>query len=446
MGDTLTMIGLIILGLSILVTIHELGHFMTARWFGMRVEIFSLFFPPKIFGIKRGETEYQIGAIPLGGFVKISGMIDESMDKEHLKKEPESYEFRSKPAWQRLIVMCGGVIMNVILGILIFFIVKWVSGDVMLPMSAVKNGIFVEEGSVAAELNFKSGDKLIMFNGDTIKYLDEVNNPSILLADGSYFDVDRGGKMVRIDIPDDFLDKFTERPDSEKVIFQYHFESRILVDSSDKEIPSNAFDAGLRTGDLVTKFDSTEIIDWNSMTDYLQGKKNTEVSVTVDRDGKELVFSVKTDTAGHIGVRPDFERFYEIKKYNFFQALGKGTQQAFVSVYTTIQGLGKVITGKADFSKSISGPVKIAQIYGKGFDKKGWKFFWELTGMLSMILAFMNILPIPALDGGHVIFILIEMISGREPNPKVKIIAQQIGMVLLLLLIGFIILNDILNW
>ena len=446
MGETLTMIGLIILGLSILVTIHELGHFMTARWFGMRVEVFSLFFPPKIFGVKKGDTEYQLGAIPLGGYVKISGMIDESMDKEHLKTEPKEYEFRSKKAWQRLIVMLGGVIMNVVLGILIFFVIKFIYGDILIPVTAMTNGIRVEEGSVSEELGFRNGDKLIAFMGDSIRYLDEVNDPKVLLSDGAYFDIEREGKNLRIDIPGDYLNKFTERPDSQKIIFEFRPEPRVWPDTSNATIPRNAWDAGIRQGDLVKRIDSTEIREWADMVKTLESRKNRDLTIAVDRGGNLLTFNVKTDAEGHIGVRPDMERLYEIKNYNLFEALGEGTREAFVSVYTTIQGLGKVITGQADFSKSISGPVKIAQIYGKGFDKKGWLWFWQLTGMLSMVLAFMNVLPIPALDGGHVIFILVEMITGREPNPKVRIIAQQIGMVLLLLLIGFIILNDILNW
>ena len=215
-------VGLVLLGITLLVTIHELGHFLTAKWFGMRVEAFSIGFPPQLFSVKRGETDYQIGATPLGGYVKISGIIDESMDTQHIEEEPQPWEFRAKPVWQRLIVMTGGVIMNVLLGIFIFSMLSFAFGEKFTPMEELKNGVavrksvktenkcgdVVEKTTLGYYLGFRTGDKLLSYKGQSYPYFEDYNSPALLIEEDAYFEVEREGKTVRLDVPPKVLDKF----------------------------------------------------------------------------------------------------------------------------------------------------------------------------------------------------------------------------------------------
>ncbi|MDX2246678.1 MAG: RIP metalloprotease RseP [Bacteroidia bacterium] len=469
--DILGAIGLVLVGITILVTIHELGHFLTAKAFGMRVETFSIGFPPKIFSFQKGDTEYQIGATPLGGYVKISGIIDESLDTEHINEAPKPYEFRAKPVWQRLIVMTGGVIMNVILGVFIFSMMKWQFGEERLPMSEVKYGIEVNEPwyeksedgkdsvkkqSLGYFLGFRTGDELVSFKGQQLPYFNDYINQQNLLEDDAYYEVKRGGELVKISIPGYVQNYFNSDTISSVNDFIYPAippiisvtdSMNISTDETKKEIlASPAFAAGLRSGDMILKLDSTDVRLFSEITRYVKGKKNHPISVVAERDGEVLTFLVTTTAKGLLGVsRAPIDSVFqsEVKTFGFFGAFIPGTRDAFTFLSANVKGIRNFSKEGVEPGKSIMGPFQIAYVYLQAFKNGGVKAFLTLTGMLSMVLAFVNILPIPALDGGHVVFLLIEAITRKEPSAKIRIISQQIGMVLILSLMLLIIFNDI---
>lgn len=473
--DVYAAIGLVLVGITILVTIHELGHFLTAKAFGMRVETFSIGFPPRIFGFKRGDTEYQVGATPLGGYVKISGIIDESLDTAHLNKEPEPYEFRAKPVWQRLIVMTGGVIMNVILGIFIFSMMKFNYGDQFLPMSEVRYGIEVrepfykqiEEGkeeetkkdSVKVHplgylLGFRSGDELVSFMGEQFPYFEDYISQRNLLENDAYYEVKRNGEKVVISVPGNVQNFFNSDTITDVGDFIYPAIPALVnvPDSMDLDrdpetpsIASPAYTSGLRPGDRIVMIDSQKVELFSDISKSLEGRKNDTVEVVVDRKGTQMAYTIGIGKEGILGVRPmDIDSIFalETKTYSFFQSFKVGTKDAFSFLSANVQGIRNLGRKGVDASKSVMGPIQIAYVYLVAFKNGGVRSFLNLTAMLSMILAFVNILPIPALDGGHVVFLLIEAITRKEPSPKIRIISQQIGMVLILGLMLLIIFND----
>ncbi|TAE48226.1 MAG: hypothetical protein EAZ89_15565, partial [Bacteroidetes bacterium] len=279
--DIYRAIVLLLAGLTILVTIHELGHFLTAKAFGMRVETFSIGFPPTLFSWKKGETDYQIGATPLGGYVKITGIIDESLDTDYLKSEPKPWEFRSKPIWQRIIVMTGGVIMNVLLGILIFSSMKLAFGEVRIPMSEVKYGIEVPSSrpSLGSIVGFQTRDTLVSFMGQSFTYLEEYANMENLLENGAYFEVMRQGQKVRLDVPIAIQNQFSN--DSiDGQLFLPNVPAKIRVADSTNGGPGPAFAAGLRSGDQIIRLDSVPVFLFSDLRAYMSGKKLTPVEVT----------------------------------------------------------------------------------------------------------------------------------------------------------------------
>lgn len=440
MNDILLYTGLLILSLSILVFWHELGHYLPAKWFGMKVEKFYLFFdwPRKLFSKQVGETEYGVGLLPLGGYVKIAGMIDESLDKEQLAKEPESWEYRSKPAWQKLIVMTGGVIMNVILGVFIFSMVKYTQGEERLPMESLPAGIFVPDSSVSQELGFKTGDRIFSFSGAPIRYFEDIAHPGILLNDQVWFEVDRGGETLRIEVPGDLIDQFANKGKAAGMLFYPNAENWVVVDST---MP--AAKAGIQNGDRVIEVEGKSVQYFEEIRAEIKNRQDDSLNVVWLRGTDTLRATAVLGTEGLLGLAPE-DRFKREKiEYGFFGAFVPGTRAAFGVIFDTFKGFRKIFKGEVSASNSVAGPVRIAGMIGVNFQRDGWLGFWLLTGMLSMALAFMNILPIPALDGGHVVFLLIEMIIRREPSLKVRMIAQQAGMVLLLALMAFVIFNDI---
>lgn len=456
--ETVITILVFLLGLSVLIVIHELGHYWAARIFGIRVEQFALFWGKKLVGFKRGDTEWRINAIPIGGYVKISGMLDESLDEEQVQGDPEPWEFRSKPIWQRLIVMFGGVIMNVVLGVIIFVGLKYAYGDKFMYNENLSWGIHVTEGTPAADLGFKTGDKLVSYNGEPIEIFDHVSDPNILMDGEINFVVDRNGKQVSISIPDDFINDFVDYEPEKRGggLFVPAIEPILMVPDSNKlkEDMSNgspeytilAWKNGLRTRDKVLMVDSTKVNYYHEFQALVKDKPEQTMEVIVSRDGKQIPFQITTDTASVIGVRPYFDTLYTSLDYSLMEAIPVGARAAWnEGVVRNLQGLGKLFSGKVNPQKSLSGPVKIAKMYGKVFDSTGWRGFWAITGLLSMVLAIMNLLPIPVLDGGQILILSIEGIMGREIPAKPKMWILQISFWLVIGLMLLIVLNDIIS-
>jgi len=431
----------ILLSLSFLVAVHEMGHLLAAKYFGMRVEQFSIGFPPKIWSFKKGETEYAISAIPLGGFVKISGMIDESLDTETMKQEPQPWEFRSKPAWQRMIVMLGGIIVNVIVGIIIFVSLTFFVGDEYIPLSEVnKNGgIYALE--YAEKIGLKTGDQIVKVNGQTFEDFSQIAKPDVLLTQNAHYTVLRDGKELDIPIPANFI----EQVNTKEAAMNFVSYRPLAVVGKLGEGNTIAKRIGLLSGDQFIQINRTHVTYYDEVIKEVKASRGSDsISFQIKRGNEILSFQefFKNDSAIGFGVKPwDDSRLATIK-YGFGESIKVGSARAFGVVFVQLKAFKKIFKGELSFRKSLSGPIGIAKAYGGTWD---WYRFWSLTGLLSMVLAFMNLLPIPALDGGHVAFLSYEMISRRKPSDKFLENAQKVGMVLLLALMVFIFSNDILN-
>uniref|UniRef100_UPI00404999C7 RIP metalloprotease RseP n=1 Tax=Fulvivirga sp. TaxID=1931237 RepID=UPI00404999C7 len=432
--EGLIMAGQLILGLTILVGLHEMGHLLAAKAFGMRVEKFSIGFPPKIWGFQYGETEYSIGAIPLGGFVKITGMVDESLDLKNLSAEPEPWEFRAKPAWQRLIVMMGGIVVNVITGILIFVVLNYQNGESYITKDEVnKYGIVAYR--LGQELGFETGDKIIKINGNDFEKFNEVRSPEVLLSNDGFYTVDRNGQNIDIKIPSDFLDKFSDKnAASEFIDIRFPFSVGKISPGSNAEI------GGLQVGDVFVSVNGSPIQFFDEFKSLLENLKGETIEARVARDGTQVMLKLDVSEEGAIGFYPSQNLNFAHNEFTFGESINKGTEQAFGVVWVNLKAFGKMFSGDVDPRKSLSGPIGIAQIFGGTWD---WANFWRITGLISMVLAFMNFLPIPALDGGHVVFLTYEIVSGRKPSDKFLENSQKVGMVLLLGLMVFAVFNDI---
>ncbi len=429
--EILVMVGQLILGLSILVGLHEWGHLITAKMFGMRVEKYFIGFPPKIWSIQRGETEYGVGAIPLGGFVKISGMVDESLDTKNLTAEPEPWEFRAKPAWQRLIVMLGGIIVNVITGVLIFIAITYYEGHDYIAAKDVKYGIVAHK--LGQEIGLRTGDKIVAINGKPFEDFAEVRK--VFLESNSYYTVERGGERIDVYVPNDFIEKVSDKKNAREFIdpiFPFKVGELVPAMPADK--------AGLKTGDKIVKLNETPIHFYHEIQHALDKAKNKTVTLTVERTGQTVSLPIKVSPEGTIGFYPDKDLKITHVDYSFGESIAVGTGKAFSVVTDNIRGFGKIFRGEVSASKALSGPIGIAQMFGGIWD---WGRFWFLTGLLSMVLAFMNILPIPALDGGHSVLLIYEMVTGHKPSDKFLEGAQKVGMVILLGLMVFAFGNDI---
>ncbi len=428
------MIAQLLLGISILVGLHEAGHMLAAKAFGMKVEQFSIGFPPKIFKFKYGETEYSLGAIPLGGFVKITGMMDESLDAKSLEKEPEPYEFRAKPAWQRLIVMMGGIIVNVITGIVIFVFLQYGYGETYIPKDVIiENGIHAYD--LGEKIGLQSGDKIISVNGNDYKKVDDLTSSDVLLGTDSYYTIIRNGEEVTVQIPNDLIGDLTKK--NKPVAF---FEPRYDFKVGSVLPQSNADMAGLQADDKIVAVNGEPIQYFQQFGEKLNKLKGEEITLTVNRLESTEQLTARVTDEGTLGFKAEPALELSHQDFSFAESIPIGTKKAFDIVWANIQGFGKIFKGEVSASESLSGPIGIAQIFGGEWI---WVKFWTITGLLSMVLAFMNFLPIPALDGGHVVFITYEMISGRKPSDKFLENAQKVGMILLLSLMGFAIFNDI---
>ena len=430
------MVGQLTLGLSILIGMHELGHLLAAKAFGMRVEQFSIGFPPKIWGKKYGNTEYSFGMIPLGGFVKISGMIDESLDVKSMQAIPQPYEFRSKPAWQRLIVMMGGIIVNVLLGIFIFIGFKYTQGDTYLSKQELnKYGIVAYE--LGESIGLKTGDRILKINGKDYKSFRDLFSPAVLLSSDGYFTVDRNGEIITLNIPNDFVDKFADENNAQRFIsFRLIFDVGAVIEGSPADL------GGLQVGDKIRALNGTEIKYYDQLQDNMDTLVGSEIILSIDRSNAQKNLIIQVNEEGKIGFQVNRLNKISTVKYTFVESIPLGVELAFSIVWDNIMGFKKIFSGEVSASKSLSGPIGIAKIFGGTWD---WQRFWHITGMLSMVLAFMNFLPIPALDGGHVVFLTWEIITGKKPSDAFLETAQKIGMILLLALMSYAILNDIIK-
>ena len=433
----LVQISQLLLSLSILIVLHEAGHFTAARIFKIRVEKFYLFFDPwfSLLKIKRGETEYGIGWLPLGGYVKISGMIDESMDKEQMKQAPQPWEFRSKPTWQRLIVMVAGVTVNVILGVIIYSMVIYAYGTQILPTANAKYGIYCD--SLALKMGLKDGDKILYVDGKTVENFNKIP-AAIVLKKAHSIEVLRNNKEVTIPVTEADISHMLG---DLKGFIQPAFPALI-----DTIIPnSGAAKAGIARNDTIVKIDTVPIRYFQQISPVLAKWKGKDVAVTVNTAGRYKTVTAHIDTAGMLGVGPpsDYGVFFTIQKtnYSLLGSIPAGINRAVESIQDYALQLKIIFTVKGA-SKYVGGFITI----GKAFPKLwNWENFWLFTGFLSLMLAFLNILPIPALDGGHVLFLLYEMITGRKPSEKFLEYAQYAGMLILLTILVYANGNDIMR-
>lgn len=454
--DGLVMAGQLILGLSILVSLHEFGHYITAKWFKMRVDKFYLFFDflfpvPTVlnfalFKKKIGDTEYGLGWFPLGGYVSIAGMIDETQDASKLSAIPEPWEFRGKPAWQRLIVMLGGIIVNVILGVVIYFGINYKTGNNYISKDELnKNGIYA--GTLAQEVGFKTGDKILKVNGQDFKEYSEIGGA--ILDDNVSYTVERAGKIIEVVIPSDFLNKLSDQKD-QFIQPLYPFKIALVSEPQKPSLLSKlfgksgeqeeypAYKAGLKAGDKIVSMNGQPVVFYQLLKDSLTKYAGKKVAFGIERQGKVDTMNITVTKEGKLGFAMERLIKFSHEDYTIGQAFVMGAHDAFDVVVKNVKGFKKIFAGDVRADKALSGPFEIAEMYGAHWD---WLNFWTLTGLLSMALAFMNLLPIPALDGGHALFLLYEIITGRPPSEKVLERAQQVGTVILLGLMVFVLGN-----
>jgi regulator of sigma E protease len=428
----------LLLSLSILVIVHEFGHFLFARLFKTRVEKFYLFFdwPWAIFKKKFGDTEYGIGMIPLGGYVKISGMIDESMDKEQMKQPPQPHEFRSKKAWQRLMIMLGGVFFNFIFAMLIYVGVLSFWGETYLAASNVKYGILTDSTGYA--MGLRNGDKIILVDGERVDNFYAII-PDILLNERQVITVDRNGEIVDIPVRREYIPVLLKNPDiiDARVPFGPFVISEVAGES-----PAAA--AGLAAGDEILALDGNPFDWYDEFQAYLASRKAMPVTVSVRRGEELQELNVTTTAAGVLGVYRETGNLLELstKHYSLFEAIPAGIAKGWKTTGDYLKQFKLIFAKDTKGYESLGGFITIGSIFP---GKWNWQSFWNLTAFLSLILAVMNILPIPALDGGHVMFLIFEVVTGRKPSDKFMEYAQITGMVILLALLIFANGNDILK-
>lgn len=427
----------LILSLSLLVIIHEFGHFLFARIFKTRVEKFYLFFDPwfSLFKVKKGDTEYGIGWLPLGGYVKISGMIDESMDKEAMKLPPQPHEFRSKKTWQRLLIMIGGVVMNFILAFIIYIGILYAWGEQYLPTANVKYGIEVD--SVGEQIGLQNGDKILSVDNKVVENFHRVIS-TVVLDKVQTIQVERDGQKMDVEISDEDIALMIKSKDI--ISFRKLFDFKVAKFAKE----SVAKEAGLNKNDQIVGLDSTKFVYHDQFQKYLSTHKGMDISVQLIRDGKPMNIPVKLSESGILGIHAeasyidDFE--FKTIRYGFFESIPAGINRGISTLRDYLKQFRLIFSSKTKGYESLGGFIAIGNIFPGAWD---WHSFWNMTAFLSIILGVMNLLPIPALDGGHVMFLLFEMITGRKPGDKFLEYAQIAGMVLLLTLVLYANGNDI---
>lgn len=435
--DGLIMTGQLILGLSILIVLHELGHFVAARAFGIKVEKFYLFFDAwgvKLFKFNYKGCEYGIGWLPLGGYVKIAGMIDESMDTEQMAGPPQPHEFRSKPAWQRLIVMLGGIFVNIVLGIFIFWMIVFKNGETFISNEKLTQGVV--PGSIGRNIGILPGDRITEIDGEKVVRFNELLSSKVLMG-GVDLTIERGNETKHIAVPGDILNEVADHGGGEFV------RERAYLNAIDRVEEGGAADqAGILVGDSILQLAGKPVTFFDEFQSVLAENKNKELNVLINRKGEEINLQAKVPEDGILGVAVPMNLPYETVEYGFLESLPIGASKAWGSLIDNAKGLGKVATGEVKATKALSGPVGIAEMFGA---EVNWYRFWTLVGLLSMALALMNLLPIPGLDGGHTLFLLIEMVQGKPMSDKFMERAQLVGFVIIVGLMVFVMGNDILK-
>jgi regulator of sigma E protease len=439
--------GQLILSLSILVILHELGHFIPAKIFGCRVEKFYLFFDPWFSLVKKkiGDTIYGIGWLPLGGYVKIAGMIDESMDKEQLKQPAQSWEFRSKPAWQRLIIMIGGVTVNVLLAFFIYAMILYKWGETKLPMSSLNNGVWIVD-TVVNEIGLKNGDKIISVNDEKVHYFDDIN-ASLMLGD--HIDIIRDNQLIKLSIPVNFIEKIVEKGKRSILLMP-----RVPCIVGEVGKGTAAEKNGLLANDKIVGIDSTKIDFFDQVKPLITSRAGDSIQLHIVRNGQPMVLNSVINADTSIGFFPAVPSLSEMKEqglynfetrnFSFFGSFPAGVKKAGEKLSNYVSQFKKILNPSTGAYKGLGGFKSMGSIFPKS--EWDWEAFWNITAFFSIVLAFMNLLPIPALDGGHVLFTLYEMATGRKPNEKFLEYAQIVGMVLLFGLMIYANANDWLGW
>ncbi len=428
-----------LLSLSILIIIHECGHFFFAKLFKTRVEKFYLFFHPwfSLFKIKKGETEYGIGWIPLGGYVKISGMIDESMDLEQMKQPPQPYEFRSKPTWQRLLIMLGGVMVNFIFALIIYVAILYVWGESYLPLKNAKYGIAVD--SLAYNAGLRSGDFILSVDNVNVENFNSIMH-YVIINQAKTIQVLRDSQKIDVHLPDNFVHSLILKKE-EIILPRVPF----LINSFAKN--SAGEQAGLKKNDRLLAIEGKKATFFDEFKTQVLRHKNDTIRFTIDRDGKPVNIIAKVPSNGILGIAQEYDltKFFQLKYiyYGFFESIPAGISKGLNRLSDYIKSFKLVFSSKVKGYESLGGFMTIGSIFPSVWD--GYTF-WNLTAFLSIILAFMNVLPIPALDGGHVLFLLYEIITGRKPSDKFLEYAQLTGLIILLAILLYANSNDVYNF
>jgi regulator of sigma E protease len=445
-------VGWVLLAIMILVFVHELGHFLLAKLFKMRVEKFSVGFPPKVIGKKIGETEYVLGLTPLGGYVKIVGMVDESMDAETMAQEPQPWEFRSKPVWQRIVVIVAGVVFNMILAAAVFVTLKAAYGDSYIPSVGP---IVVADSSIAWEMGLRSGDEIVRINGNEV--LDRAGLQTVesaLIQSPLVVDVRRDSQDVSLSGPEDMITRLNRSEGRFGLSYDPAVIGAVTADS-----PAEA--VGLRRGDHIVGIGPDSVVYWTDILDQMGALEAGPVrfrfvrpdSIGTRPAAATRLASVDGGTLYEVVAEPDevdgrlmvgISQFVRVRHYGLGEAVVAGLADTWTQTRVIANSLKRVFTGQENFRENVGGPIMIAKVTKQAADL-GAPFFWNIVAMLSITLAIINILPIPALDGGHLVFLIYEGIVRREPSLKVRMVMQQIGMVVLLLFMVFVIFNDILK-